>query len=309
MRPERDLQRTWGSLWHTQFTLQLPDLLLPLGIQEGRTRDPAARLRGRDRPGDAACTLKLSLDGCGRCRDAAGDHDLPAGSAVLFARNDPAFEHWFDPTHWHYIRLTFAGGLATVSTILRHTARVVELPNIGVLARRLRGYHRGFFHLHRPTIGEGLRLVGDALAAFSDAGERRDPATQLLCRAQALITVRLHARLRVGDLADELGLSAAHLSRLFRRELGIAPLAYIRSLLMHQACELLSDPGLDVLEVATQLGYRSSSHFCRLFRQELGTSPTGYRRLGCPPLASPPANADPHHQPSTGHPGGRAGRR
>jgi AraC family transcriptional regulator len=47
---------------------------------------------------------------------------------------------------------------------------------------------------------------------------------------------------------------------------------------MNAAQRLLCETDLNVLAVATEMGYSNPSHFAQLFRREKGLSPSDYRR-------------------------------
>ncbi|MCI2417917.1 GlxA family transcriptional regulator [Saccharopolyspora sp. K220] len=78
-------------------------------------------------------------------------------------------------------------------------------------------------------------------------------------------------------LARRAGLSARHLSRLFREETGMTPGQYVESLRMEAARALL-EAGNDPVEiVAAESGFGSSETMRRVFQQSLGVAPTAYR--------------------------------
>ncbi len=84
--------------------------------------------------------------------------------------------------------------------------------------------------------------------------------------------------LRVGQAADELGVSVRTLQRLARRYVGQSPAAIIRRRRLQEAAERLrTDPRTDIAAVAAELGYADHAHLTADFRTVLGTTPSGYR--------------------------------
>ncbi len=79
--------------------------------------------------------------------------------------------------------------------------------------------------------------------------------------------------LGVRRLAQELRCTADHLSRLFRAECGLALNAFIREERLRHARTLLTDPSLNVSEVAWACGFRSPNYFIRRFRDTHGATP------------------------------------
>ncbi|WP_223838323.1 GlxA family transcriptional regulator [Saccharopolyspora pogona] len=85
------------------------------------------------------------------------------------------------------------------------------------------------------------------------------------------------AKHNLDTLAREAGVSARHLSRLFRIETGMTPGQYVESLRVEAARALL-EAGSDPVEaVAEQSGFGSSETMRRVFQQSLGVPPTAYR--------------------------------
>lgn len=73
-------------------------------------------------------------------------------------------------------------------------------------------------------------------------------------------------------------LSQEHLTRSFRRYLGVTPTAFINAKRLGYAAELLLTRDLPVIEVGAQCGFNSQSHFYRLFTQRYGCPPKAFRR-------------------------------
>jgi AraC-like DNA-binding protein len=82
----------------------------------------------------------------------------------------------------------------------------------------------------------------------------------------------------LADLARATHTSPFHLSRLFRRHLGLPPLAYLRAVRLEQAAARLRDGDQPVTEVCYAVGFGGLSHFVTSFRTTYGVSPGAYRR-------------------------------
>lgn len=79
------------------------------------------------------------------------------------------------------------------------------------------------------------------------------------------------------DLSSLTGLSAFHLCRTFKKELGLSPLGYRDKLRMIEARRLLIG-GHPISQIGLRLGYADQSHFTRQFQRVVGTSPQRYAR-------------------------------
>ena len=89
---------------------------------------------------------------------------------------------------------------------------------------------------------------------------------------------RLEDGLRVTQLPRLAGVSAAHLSRTFRRHFGVTPSAWLTGRRIGRAAQLLAAGGRDVLDIALALGFASPSWFHRAFRAAHGMTPAAYRQ-------------------------------
>ncbi len=74
------------------------------------------------------------------------------------------------------------------------------------------------------------------------------------------------------------GVSAAHLSRSFRRHLGVTPSQYLNQRRLERAALLLARSEREVLDICFGLGFRSASYFYRRFRSAHAATPAGYRK-------------------------------
>jgi len=95
---------------------------------------------------------------------------------------------------------------------------------------------------------------------------------------QQHIDGHLDELLRIGELADQFGLSSRTLSRRFIGATGRGPQAYVqhaRAQLAKRLLETTSDP---IDGVRRNAGYNDPAAFRRAFKQTTGMSPTEYRR-------------------------------
>lgn len=81
----------------------------------------------------------------------------------------------------------------------------------------------------------------------------------------------------VPALARRAGMSPRHFARVFQRELGVTPAAYVESVRIDLARRLLGDSVHSVDEVASIAGFGCSESLRRAFSRRLGTTPREYR--------------------------------
>ncbi|WP_020141020.1 helix-turn-helix domain-containing protein [Streptomyces sp. 351MFTsu5.1] len=81
--------------------------------------------------------------------------------------------------------------------------------------------------------------------------------------------------LSAGRVAEAIGVSARHLSRIFQPT-GVSPSRYILEQRLSRARQVLADPAsrhLTIAEVAHRWGFASQAHFTRVFRDRFGCTP------------------------------------
>ena len=91
------------------------------------------------------------------------------------------------------------------------------------------------------------------------------------------IYANIQKRVTVEDLAAFTGLSPSHLSRLFKKEIGISVSDYIREKKVEKAQELLQYSDFSLIKIATDLAFSSQSHFTQVFHDFTGMTPKKYR--------------------------------
>lgn len=80
-------------------------------------------------------------------------------------------------------------------------------------------------------------------------------------------------------IAEEAHVNPVYLSTIFKESTGINYSAYLTSIRMEKAKELLKKLDLNISQIANQVGYASTRYFSRIFEQESGMKPSEYRRI------------------------------
>jgi transcriptional regulator GlxA family with amidase domain len=87
----------------------------------------------------------------------------------------------------------------------------------------------------------------------------------------------VRGELSLGEFAQSVNLSVWRLCHIFKSDVGMPPIRYLRLLRMERAKDLLESSFLSVKEIAYQVGLNDESHFVRDFKSTYGYSPALYR--------------------------------
>ncbi len=196
---------------------------------------------------------------------------------------------------------------------IRHAAAV--LPEMAGIERLLTAASRGLA-FHGETRRRGAELMEamgaaeglDRLALFlrllatlaagsehhvlsseSFAPSRDDRSFNAAATAFAFIVENVRRDIRLGDLADHLGMSEWACSRFFKKNSGNSFTDYVAQLRVGHACKLLTETDMPVTDICFEVGYGNVSNFNRVFRLARGITPSSYRRLARNRRIGPPA--------------------
>jgi transcriptional regulator GlxA family with amidase domain len=82
---------------------------------------------------------------------------------------------------------------------------------------------------------------------------------------------------RLATLSDRAGFSERHLSRVFKRELGLTPARYVETVRLEAARSMLETSDAPLPVIARQCGLSSAETLRRTFSREVGVTPHAYR--------------------------------
>lgn len=87
----------------------------------------------------------------------------------------------------------------------------------------------------------------------------------------------LHTRITVEDLSSFVGLTPSYLSRLFKKEAGVAISEYIRHTKLEAAKNMLLYSDFSPSEIASILAFPDQSYFTEVFHKYVGVTPKKYQ--------------------------------
>lgn len=129
---------------------------------------------------------------------------------------------------------------------------------------------------------DNSKIIYDCICGLifdsEDNNEEDTAGMRITSLAKEYIRKNFEQGLTLNSLAEYVGLSQCHFSRVFKQETGYSPYEYIILVRMNKAKHLLGTTNKTVKEIAFEVGYQSESNFCNAFTSKIGISPKKYRK-------------------------------
>ena len=254
-------------------------------IVAGTQRQPTEFGRGFRPAGTRDWLLVATVEGLGYARTGREVATLKPGDLLLIAPGTPQeygyleertewvnlWVHFWPRPHWlSWLRWPEA---APGIMLLRTGA---GFPPIEAEFRRLieaQGQPLRLRHDKAMNALERILIDCDAINPLQ-AGAQIDPRIR---KALEIVGERLADPLPVDDLARAVGLSRSRFSVLFAAETRVSPQAYIESMRMTRAAQLLTMSAWPVAQIAEEVGIPNAYYFSTRFRARFGMPPTAWR--------------------------------
>ncbi len=168
---------------------------------------------------------------------------------------------------------------STTSADLRLTGTAYQ--DIGELFHKMydeyKNRNKGYLEIIRAYLIELIVKVFRLL----DKSSRSSVSTQnqrLVYQAVDYMKKHFHTDIRLEELAMKSFISKNYFSRLFKEVTGINFTDYIQNLRVDEACSLLKNTDMKVIDVAHQAGFRDMKFFYEVFKKLTGTTPGEFRK-------------------------------
>lgn len=90
--------------------------------------------------------------------------------------------------------------------------------------------------------------------------------------------------IKVQDIADWIGIDRTYLYRIFIRDMGMAPKAYLTQQRLRYAMRMLCSSQYSITEIAYSCGFCDMVSFHNHFRKKMGMTPGEYRKMNRPQI-------------------------
>lgn len=121
------------------------------------------------------------------------------------------------------------------------------------------------------TLAELIRRYAHISSTKQPLGQEKSA----IQKTRQYIEEHFAEKITLNKIAQHVALSPYYLLRAFRAEVGMPPYAYLESIRIRHAQQLI-ETGRSLAEVAAQVGFSSQSHLTRQFKKIIGVTPGYY---------------------------------
>lgn len=235
--------------------------------------------------------LHIVESGAGVLEIGGTRYTLEAGDAFLIHSEVEAWYQADQENPWTYRWIGFEGMSADEITASAGFTAKRPVRRVGCL-KEVSGYIDGMLSTSQLLYENELKRNALLMLLFSDlqADYRkiclsegrvppsyRYPGSAYVEQAVEYITVNFDKKLKINELADQIGVNRSYLTSSFKRNLGCSPQEYLMNIRLEKAKSLLKKGNLPINEVAVKVGYADPLAFSKMFKMKTGRSPKEYK--------------------------------
>ncbi len=220
----------------------------------------------------------------GACYISDSMQKIEAGNIIMYRPGEEQIYHFYarDNSISHYIHFTGVGckalleklGIDKIAVFNMGTSRTYEDISLNMV-REFAMKRPSYEHFCAAYLYELLALISRKyLLRENKIGKVGEGIIKSACRK---MYDNIDKELDLNSLARESMLSKSRFSHLFKECMGKSPSAFLLSMRIERARELLETSELSVREVGEAVGYFDQNYFSRIFKKNVGMSPTVFR--------------------------------
>lgn len=126
-------------------------------------------------------------------------------------------------------------------------------------------------------INRYLEVSKEVFTSILDEKKKRDLEKNEIFISLQYIELNLNRDLRLDEVAEYVHISPSYYSKLFKKEMGINFVEYLRNRRINLSKLFLKNTNLSISEISVLSGFNESNYFSRVFKEKEGISPTKYR--------------------------------
>ena len=228
--------------------------------------------------------IHVVLEGKGTYRVGEKEFHLRTGNAFLiYPESETEYEADLE-NPWSYMWIGFNGYRAErlcEEIGFSREQPVVMLQQTGLIGAAL---DRIFDARELTAVNEMKRRAAfyDVLALLMQENRREKPQQNpsdvtYVKMAVDMIISSYNRKIRIADIADQIGINRSYLTYIFKKEMSMSPQTFLISFRLEKAAQLLRDTEEPIGNIAIAVGYTDALSFSKAFRQKYHITPSAYR--------------------------------
>ncbi len=188
-------------------------------------------------------------------------------------------------TSAEYLKAVSAGESDKAESIAKTTELTTDEKTATAIVKSMLALLAANYDITYPDISKRIGLWADGLdmhmlmcELFSRVAADISSSRHLIVNIKDYINRNFSGGISVESVAQNFGMNASYLGRLFKSETGEKLVDYIFGVRMENAKRLLADTDMTVREVAISVGYNQIKYFGTVFKEYTGRTPSDYRR-------------------------------
>ena len=122
-------------------------------------------------------------------------------------------------------------------------------------------------------LAQALHRYTDRVFSFVDSKHRN-----VIRKAMSYMRLNCERNLTLGEVADYVGYSHTHFSKVFKDEMGCGFRTYLNQTRVEKSKVLLLAGSAPISEIYSACGFEDQSYFCKVFKRLVGVTPDRYRK-------------------------------
>lgn len=122
-------------------------------------------------------------------------------------------------------------------------------------------------------LAQALHRYTDLVFSFVDSRHRN-----VIRKAMSYMRLNCERNLTLGEVADYVGYSHTHFSKVFKEEMGCGFRTYLNQTRVEKSKVLLLAGNMPISEICSVCGFEDQSYFCKVFKRLTGVTPDRYRK-------------------------------
>ena len=233
--------------------------------------------------------LHVVLSGKGVLRVEGKEYHIGKGQMFLLRERNDIFYQADTEDPWYYVRITYCGDSA--EKCMAHAGFTD-----GVYVQECHVDPQEFFTVvteilerpHLKTSSEfyrmslALRFLSLAIESWEKSGDSHRQKSEMTVEDYVNYAAKLmrsnYSGIKVGDVADYIGINRTYLTAIFQSQMHMSPQEYLMQVRMEKSRELLLNIDVPIYVVAQEVGYHDQLAFSKIFKKKYGLSPEQYRK-------------------------------